>query len=116
MDRSLPDRPPAWQERERAIIRAAYAEMDLLAQATTRRFDRIRDPFQLLALLRGWGTPVPANVARAGYRRFIRLAATWPAADVDILLAAARRLFKVRIRTMRSDLALARSQSKRAAS
>jgi hypothetical protein len=43
------------------------------------------------------------------YGKFISLVSTYPDADIDMLLADARRVFRVRLKVMRADVALAKA-------
>ncbi len=82
-------------ERELAVIAAHEAE----------KLHAITDPWSLLSKLR-WEYEQLRHRAR-WYPRFLELTAPWPRADQDMLLAEAQRVFKVRLRVLRADLARA---------
>ena len=102
--RTIPDSTPSPQldpliarlERELAVIAAHEAE----------RLRRIVDPWDVLAHARRYDH---LRARAKAYPKFIALTAAWPAADVDMLVAEARKVFRVRIGVMRADLARAQA-------
>ena len=91
------------------LIRTHVAELDALGN--------IHDPYRLLLKLHDIRRSNPRAVAAhhlmPHYAHFISLVASYPDADKDALLYAAREVFTVRIRVMRADVAQAQQAASR---
>jgi hypothetical protein len=79
------------------------------------RLRGLQDPYTLLVEIENYvvaaygGRAARARYTSQFYARFIGLTALYPRADQDMLVHAAKRVFKVCVPTMRADIDAARA-------